>query len=111
MIQNGLQIHEHVEGGQLRKIEGRVAVEHFVIEPQDVEAYDQIGRWSSLSRSLTCSRRKSCSRRAVLYVTPTLRPMRLILSQPPTSSADFCVSRSEIDNVLRHATLRFLILL
>ena len=42
MVQFILQIHHQVERRQLSEVERRVAVQHFVIEPQIVEPDDQI---------------------------------------------------------------------
>ncbi len=43
VVQFVLQFHHHVERRQLAQIERRVAVQHLVIEPQIVEADDEIG--------------------------------------------------------------------
>jgi len=43
VLQLGVQIDEHVQGGQLAQVQGGVAMQHFVIEPQVVESDDQIG--------------------------------------------------------------------
>jgi hypothetical protein len=43
MIQRVLQFHEHVQRRQLREVERRVAVQHFVVKPQIVEADDHVG--------------------------------------------------------------------
>jgi len=42
MVQRVLQFDEHVERRQLREIERRVAVQHFVIEAQIVETDDEV---------------------------------------------------------------------
>ena len=38
-----IQDHEHVERGQLREVECRIAVQHLVIESQIIEAHHEIG--------------------------------------------------------------------
>src|ERR1041385_4456147 len=37
------QVHQHVQRRKLVQVEGRVTVEHFVIETQDVEAHYKVG--------------------------------------------------------------------